>query len=332
MALWGNKDSKTASGTIAITTAGAVTGSSTAFTTQAKVGNTIRAGGADYEITVITDNTHATVRPGINGGTMAAVNAGASYTLSEKPAYVAASESGGNSNLVYGVDSTEVSVAGEVVNLQIASGGSGYVEAPGLSFAAAPSGGTTATGTATISGGKVTVVAITGAGAGYTAVPAVTIAPPVMTVPASAVNTSANSITYNAHGQNTGDAVVYRNGGGTTLAGLTNGTTYYVIKLTANTFSLAASAADAAVPTAIDLTGAGNNAQNFLIVAGTTATAASDLSVGTGAGRAVAHAGWVRKTVGTGNRAGRVQYETLVAMSSGSIVADAADDGSFPDA
>lgn len=39
---------------------------------------------------------------------------------------------------------------------------------------------------------------------------------------------------------------------------------------------------------------------------------------------AVAHAGWVLRTEGTGGRAGRVQYETLVAMSS--ITGDAADD------
>jgi hypothetical protein len=41
MALWGNRDSKSATGTIAIATNGAVTGSSTLFTTEAKIGNTI---------------------------------------------------------------------------------------------------------------------------------------------------------------------------------------------------------------------------------------------------------------------------------------------------
>jgi len=30
----------------------------------------------------------------------------------------------------------------------------------------------------------------------------------------------------------------------------------------------------------------------------------------------VAHVGWVKKTIGTGGRAGRVFYETLVAASS----------------
>jgi hypothetical protein len=38
----------------------------------------------------------------------------------------------------------------------------------------------------------------------------------------------------------------------------------------------------------------------------------------------------VRRTVGTGGRAGRVQYETLVAA--GSIAGDQADDIQFPDA
>lgn len=42
-----------------------------------------------------------------------------------------------------------------------------------------------------------------------------------------------------------------------------------------------------------------------------------------GAGDKVAHAGWVLRTEGTGGRAGRVQYETLVAM--GTITGDAED-------
>jgi hypothetical protein len=43
----------------------------------------------------------------------------------------------------------------------------------------------------------------------------------------------------------------------------------------------------------------------------------------------VAHAGWVRRTVGAGGRSGRVQYETLVAGSS--ITGDAADDTQLPE-
>jgi hypothetical protein len=338
MALWGHKDSKTASGTINIADTGAVTGTSTAFTTQAKIGNTIKAGGVDYQIVTITDDTHVKVVMGKNNGKgTVTTQSGASYTLSEKPAFVAHEASNvsgypssGDSNVVYGVDPTEAEFAGKVVNLQIGSAGSGYVENPGLSFTAAPGGGTNATGTATVSGGIVTVVAITNAGAGYTAVPSVTIAPPVMTVTASSVNLSLDTINYANHGQNTGDAVTYRNGGGTNITGLTNSTVYYVIKTTANAFKLATSAANATAGTAIDLTGQGNNAQNFLINAGTTATAAADLSSGTGDSPAITHSGWVRRTVGTGGRAGRVHYETLVATNT--IQGDASDDAVLPEA
>jgi hypothetical protein len=118
MALWGNKDSKTASGTIAISTAGAVTGTGTSFTTQAKVGNYITAGGRDYQIVAITSDTAARVLAGTNNGNAAvtAVNAGASYALSEKPVFVAHESAdsvgkSGNSSRVFGVDNTEAHVA-----------------------------------------------------------------------------------------------------------------------------------------------------------------------------------------------------------------------------
>jgi hypothetical protein len=120
MALWGNKDSKTASGTVAIASNGVVTGSSTSFTTEAKVGNTIRVAGVDYEIVTITSNTVCKVESGINGGAITVVSPAASYTLSEKPASVAASESAdsgfgasGNSNKVFGVDAGEAEVTGK---------------------------------------------------------------------------------------------------------------------------------------------------------------------------------------------------------------------------
>ena len=41
------------------------------------------------------------------------------------------------------------------------------------------------------------------------------------------------------------------------------------------------------------------------------------------------HAGWIVRTEGTGNRAGRITSETLVAM--GSIYGDAGDDATLPD-
>ena len=44
-----------------------------------------------------------------------------------------------------------------------------------------------------------------------------------------------------------------------------------------------------------------------------------------------AHTGWVLRTVGTGGRAGRVQYETLVAFG-GNFTTDASDDAIIHDA
>ena len=48
-----------------------------------------------------------------------------------------------------------------------------------------------------------------------------------------------------------------------------------------------------------------------------------------GANTKVTHAGWVLRTVGSGNRAGRVQNETLVAMKT--IAQDGSDDSVIPD-
>ena len=164
MALWGNKDSKTASGTVSIASTGVVTGSGTSFTTQAKIGNYIRANGVDYEIVKITSNTAATVRAGTNGAAIAVVSGGTSYTLSEKPAFVAASEASnvsgwagaGKAEAVFGVNATEVHAGGDnITDVSVIQGGSGYVEAPGVTIAAS-GGAYSASATASISGGKVT--------------------------------------------------------------------------------------------------------------------------------------------------------------------------------
>jgi hypothetical protein len=113
MALWGNKDSKTASGTVSIASTGVVTGSSTAFTTQAAIGNTIKANSVEYQIVSITSDTVAGVIMGTNNGNGSVTTCSAqSYTLSEKPTYVAHGSADsisimGNSSKVFGVDSTE---------------------------------------------------------------------------------------------------------------------------------------------------------------------------------------------------------------------------------
>ena len=136
-------------------------------------------------------------------------------------------------------------------------------------------------------------------------------------------------------------------GGTGTITGYATGTVYKVSAITGTSpnvtgFTLTTDAGSAVVSTAgtltgltytvetvVDISGTGNNAQYFEKSASTAATATAAL----GSPKAgVAHTGWVKRTVGTGQRAGRVQYEVLVAMSKNGITGDFADDIQFPDA
>ena len=125
MSLWGIHANKTAGGTVAITSSGDVTGTGTAFTTQAKVGDYITVGQVDYLIRSIASDTSATVINGtVNGidygtsGAVTAVSSTTAYTLSEKPKYVTTAEGTtstgktGDSTKVYGVSAGSITLAG----------------------------------------------------------------------------------------------------------------------------------------------------------------------------------------------------------------------------
>ena len=185
--------------------------------------------------------------------------------------------------------------------------------------------GDTATATATVSSGKVTGFTVTAVGSDYQSVPAVTVAAPAEKTfnAQSAVSTANDTITINSHGFATGDQITYSDKGGTTLANLTDNGTLFVIRTSANAFKVATSLSNASSGTNIDLT-AGSSENHG--VTGVTATATASQGLGTDGDNnnsEVAHIGWVKKTVGTGGRAGRVHYETLVAASS--ISGDAED-------
>ena len=111
MSGWGIKDDKTSTGTIALSTAGAVTGTSTAFTTEAAVGDILTTNSIDFRITAIASDTACTVVDADTAGAaIANISAGESYTLSEKPSgMIAANSVGGfSSETVFGVDATEM--------------------------------------------------------------------------------------------------------------------------------------------------------------------------------------------------------------------------------
>ena len=189
--------------------------------------------------------------------------------------------------------------------------------------------GTTATATASVSGGIVTGITVTAVGSDYQTTPAITVEAPKMTIPTSAVNASTNVITFADHGLADTDQITYNQvGGGTLMTNVTDGQTVFVRDKTDDTFKIAATSGG----TAINI-GTGHNAQTFTIVTNAeTATATASRGLGDDGDidqREVAHIGWVKKTVGTGGRAGRVHYETLVAASS--ISGDASDDIALPD-
>ena len=115
MSLWGNKDDKTSSGPVAITTGGAVTGTSTVFDDEAKVGDYLVINSTvAFIISSITSNTAATVVAAKHGTSVNAISAGNNYTLNEKPVSVAFAEAvtavSGDHTQVFGVDTTEAGV------------------------------------------------------------------------------------------------------------------------------------------------------------------------------------------------------------------------------
>jgi hypothetical protein len=194
--------------------------------------------------------------------------------------------------------------------------------------------GTQATATATISGGKVTGITVTNVGSDYQTLPSITVAAPGGT---GSLNLTSSSVLITGTDEivipsalyavlTTGDAMTYAQGGSGNHADFTDGTVYFAIKSgTANKMSLATTYANAIAGTKVTLNAvaAGGTAHSF-----TGATAAVTAVRGLGDSgdndsREVAHIGWVKKTVGTGGRAGRVHYETLVAASS--ITGDAED-------
>lgn len=229
------------------------------------------------------------------------------------------------------IDATETNVGSDnVADISIVTAGSGYVEAPGVTISGG--GGKDATATATIAGGKVTNIAVANTGQAYTSDPSVALQVPVLTVTTAKVITANDTIMYTAHGQANGAALTFNWGGSSNIGGLLNGTTYYAAPVDANRIKLSTSAANAANAVTIDLTTTGQAGQYFTIVDGTGATAIASRGLGQGSNGSehATHIGWNLKTVGSGGRAGRVQFETLVAQSQ--IIGDGSDDIALPDA
>lgn len=238
----------------------------------------------------------------------------------------------------FGLDVTEVRVSGNAAVAQyiIVNPGSGYGANAAVTVANSTGGSNTTAANSTQTLGRITAVTANVVIAGYNTAlgaPAVTIAAPasinIVSNTAGFSNTNDTFIVATANSRfAVGDRVYYGvPAGNTAIAPLTGNTFYYVQAANTTTIKLAA------VPngTAIDLTDARNLASpETHTIVGDTATAVAELTE-VGYTKGAAHAGWVLRTIGEGGRAGRVQYETLVAFG-GNFSTDASDDVILPDA
>lgn len=251
----------------------------------------------------------------------------------------------GRADGVFGVDATEMNVSGGPIALTyVTTGGTGYGAnaAVTLTFANGTTNTTAVNTTVSTSGatrGRVTSLNIAQAGSGYTVNPTVSIAAPALIIfnGNTAVDATTDTITITSANSRfqVGDAVTYAGNVTSTPGGLVDNTRYFVSFANSTTLALAATAGGANIEltkasgdgtTAGGATLRGVTATGYVVVGGT---------------QAVAHAGWVLRTEGSGGRAGRVQYETLVAMGSlgaqtaafgtPALVADASDDAILPD-
>jgi hypothetical protein len=249
---------------------------------------------------------------------------------------------------VFGLDATEMGVSTGSTNgiYRVTSGGTGYGANAVVTLTFANTVANTSAANSTVNttsnAGRVTSLTSNASITGISEVPVLTIAAP------AAINITANSVgfsntndtlaitTANSRWQ-VGDRLYYSvPTGNTPIAPLTGNAFYFVSFANTTTIKLANSAAGAN----INITDARVTATAEVhTVRGDTATG---LLIPTGAKRqGAAHAGWVVRTEGTGGRAGRVQYEVLVAMGSlgaqtagfgtPATTADASDDNIFHD-
>jgi hypothetical protein len=215
----------------------------------------------------------------------------------------------------FGADTTEVSVAnGSLQSFTVTFTGSGYLANTTVTV----SGNGTANATAN-STGRISSVNVTANGSNYFVKPIVTIAAPTaVTFNGNTAVSGVNKfITLATNPFLVNDRITYSvTAGNTVISPLTNNAVFFVALSNSSGIQLTSTLGNttpiSVIPTTVSETGQK--------LTGETATAEGVL---TGV-KGHYHAGWVVRTVGSGGRAGRVSYETLVAM--GSMSSDAEDD------
>jgi hypothetical protein len=140
------------------------------------------------------------------------------------------------------------------------------------------------------------------------------------------VDTTAETIAIPSHGFATGDAVAYE-ASDTAIGGLTDGTTYYVIRVDANTIKLATNASNATAGTAINLSAVGAGEADTLQLTAPTVffVDANEATVAANKAKGITGAGWwLYRTYTDAQETTRHKAECLIAMSV--AAADSGDD------
>lgn len=219
---------------------------------------------------------------------------------------------------VFGLDATEAQRSNSSVIMGLVSfEGSGYLSNTATATASAPpASGTAATANGVTSialaNGRITSVNVVVNGDKYIAKPTITLAPPAaqtFNASASGGAITASFVALTPNPFQKGDKVQYLALAGNTALTLLANATFYTVSL-ANSIGIKISNLGAGNP---DIAIVGTGALQTHSFTGETATIELVLSHNSSVG---AHPGWIVRKVFKGGRAGRVQYETLVAMSS----------------
>jgi hypothetical protein len=131
------------------------------------------------------------------------------------------------------------------------------------------------------------------------------------------VDTTAETIAIPSHGFATGDAVAYE-ASGSAIGGLTDGTTYFVIRVDPNTIKLATTASNATAGTAINLSAVGAGEADTLQLTAPTVffVDANEATVAANKAKGITGAGWwLYRTYTDAQETTRHKAECLVAIS-----------------
>lgn len=221
---------------------------------------------------------------------------------------------------------------GQVKGVNVGTAGTNYSQGVTITFAAAPGGGTTATGTPVIQNGAFTGVTVTNPGAGYTVAPAVTITKPTAVTGVTATGNSGEfTITVGSA------AGVYVGMG---VTGTNIGASAKVTAINALVITLSVANTDAVSASDIAFTDNGASAALTSVIAPIVVPLTelffvdeTEAQVASNKTKGITSPGWWwAKEYADSNGATRYKSELLVALSETAANAgDASDDAFVPD-